>query len=200
MGITYVLYFLFYSCFSSLDSLQFPSPIANSFAKFEEKKRHQTERKGSSFRSVFRKSPTPSPSKSPEQVQKHKQDTTLQPGRTGDADFDTLRKEFNEFLLPFENHIKRDVTIKVKECEAELKKLASEGKIEEVSDVAQSFYTNFRRKVDTLPIYQRVTPEDQDKLMDLIEKYFTIGLYKELFSPVFSSTDDETKDLVLQNK
>ncbi len=88
----------------------------------------------------------------------------------------------------------------MKECEAELKKLATEGRIEDVSDVTQSFYTNFRRKMDTLPIYQSLTPEDQDALMDLIEKYFTIGLYKELFSPVFTSTDDETKDLVLQNK
>jgi hypothetical protein len=183
-----------------LDSLQFPSPIANSFAKFEEKKRHQTERKSSSFRSVFRKSPTPSPSKSPEQVHRNKSDTTLQSTRTGDAEFDALRKVFNDFLLPFPNHIKRDVTVKVKECEAELKKLATEGRIEDVSDVTQSFYTNFRRKMDTLPIYQSLTPEDQDALMDLIEKYFTIGLYKELFSPVFTSTDDETKDLVLQNK
>lgn len=118
--------------------------------------------------------------------------------RTNDAEFEALRKEFNDFLLPFPNPIKRDITGKVKECEADLKKLVATGRIDDVSDLSQTFYTNFRRKVDTLPIYQSVTPDEKDKLMDLIEKYFTIGLYEELFTPIF--TEDEAKDLTLQTK
>jgi len=120
--------------------------------------------------------------------------------RTNDAEFEALRKEFNDFLYPFPNTIKRDITGKVKECEGDLKKLVEEGRVEDVSDLVQTFYSNFRRKVDTLPIYQSVTPEEKDRLMDLIEKYFTIGLYKELFTPIFTNMDDEAKDLALQTK
>ena len=120
--------------------------------------------------------------------------------RTNDAEFEALRKEFNDFLHPFPNPIRRDITGKVKECEADLKKLVDDGRTEDAADLSQTFYSNFRRKVDTLPIYQSVTPEQKDRLMDLIEKYFTIGLYKELFTPIFTSTDDEAKDLALQTK
>ncbi|CAG7835639.1 unnamed protein product, partial [Allacma fusca] len=201
------------SSFRSFDSIS--SPISGGFAKFEEKKKQQTDRKSKSFRYVFRKSPTPSPSKSPELSARHNTSlndvTSSTPAPSspstpsfrpkGDAEFEQLRYEFNAFLQNFSIQIRKDVTFKVKSCEAELKKQSDEGvRIDDVTDFLQDFYTNFKKKVDFLPFYQSMSQEDKESLMNFIEKYLTISLYKELFSPISTASEDEIKDLTLQNR
>lgn len=205
---------LFNRSFDSISLL--PSPIS-SFTKFEEKKKSQIEKKSASFRSVFRRSPTRSPVKSPDlppnklspfsNIQYTNSSNASSSGSSSprshfrmDIDFENLREEFNEFLKPFPIPIKRDVTVKVKECANELKKLTVEGTVSEFSDITQNFYTNFRKKVDTLPIYKNLELEEKDKLMDFIERYFTLNFYKEFFSPISTAMEDEMKDLELQKK
>jgi len=196
----------------SFDSLS--SPLTG-FAKFEEKKRHQTDRKSKSFRSVFRKSPTPSPSESPELrgsskdrlnsatlAPHHPGSPKISPHKPQDSEKDQVRNEINTFLSQFPKQIVHDVVVKVKQCEAELSRACHGGiaSVEEISDISQDFYRNFKGKVDMVPCYQSMTAEDKETLMDLIEKYLTISLYKELFSPVSSIAEDEIKDLGLQNR
>lgn len=197
----------------SFDSLS--SPLSG-FAKFEEKKRHQTDRKTKSFRSVFRKSPTPSPSKSPElrgsSKDRPNSASSLTPHHPGspkisphkpaqDSEKDQVRNEINTFLGQFPKQIVHDVVVKVKQCEQDISRACRSGdSVEEISDLAQDFYRNFKGKVDMVPCYQSMTAEDKETLMDLIEKYLTISLYKELFSPVSTTAEDEIKDLGLQTR
>jgi len=211
--------------FRSFDSIS--SPLSG-FAKFEEKKKHQTDRKTKSFRSVFRKSPTPSPTSSPDffkgtgrpdreragnsasgssgltpsQQIMAPGSPKMSPKPQGDSEVSQIRDEINTFLYQFPKQIVHDVVTKVKRCESELYRACKHSTvtIDEVSDIAQDFYRNFKGKVDMVPCYQSMTPEDKELLMDLIEKYLTIILYKELFTPLSTATEDEIKDLGLQNK
>lgn len=201
------------NCNRSFDSLS--SPLSG-FAKFEEKKRHQAGHKSKSFRSVFqKKSPTPSPSKSPELLKRDRTGSTsstsshlgpgaspkMSPHRPQDSEKEQIRNEINTFLVQFPKQIIHDVVVKVKQCESELTRACrASNPTVEISDIAQDFYRNFKGKVDMVPCYQSMTAEDKETLMDLIEKYLTISLYKELFSPINTTADDEDKDLMLQNR
>jgi hypothetical protein len=123
-------------------------------------------------------------------------------GNQVDSEKDQIRNEINTFLFQFPKQIASDVVVKVKQCEAELSKACRMGNvtIDEVSDIAQDFYRNFKAKVDMVPCYGSMTMDDKENLMDLIEKYLTISLYKELFAPFSTTSEDEVKDLMLQNK
>ncbi len=126
----------------------------------------------------------------------------MSPHRPPDSEKEQIRNEINTFLLQFPKQIVHDVVVKVKQCESELIRACrtSNMTVEEISDIAQDFYRNFKGKVDMVPCYQSMTAEDKETLMDLIEKYITISLYKELFSPINTNNDDEDKDLMLQNR
>ncbi|ODM90317.1 Rab5 GDP/GTP exchange factor [Orchesella cincta] len=197
----------------SLDSL---SPLTGNFSKFEEKKKQQTDRKTKSFRSVFRKSPTPSSpqpgKKSPEKGSKeahhrHGSDggssPQMSPRKVANTDKDQIRDEINTFLAQITNkRIVSDVVSKVKQCEEVILELLRQGSgsIDEASDIVQDFYKNFQAKTEIVKCYQEISTEDKELLMNLIEKYLTISLYKELFSPMSTATEDETKDLELQTR
>lgn len=192
----------------SLDSL---SPLTGSFAKFEEKKKHQTDRKTKSFRSVFRKSPTPSSpqpgKKSPDKGGKDGHgdigSPKMSPHKVANTDKDLVRDEINGFLAQIPNRrIVVDVVSKVKQCEEVILELLRQGNgsIDEASDIVQDFYKNFQAKTEIVKCYLEMSVEEKETLMNLIEKYLTVSLYKDLFSPMSSATEDETQDLELQTK
>lgn len=203
-----------FSVFNS--SFDLPSPLGG-FTKFEEKKKAQNARKSKSFRSVFGKSPSPSPSKSEGEYGKNLGTPRLDPSsspkkspagspyvqqQAAVSEKDVVKDEINTFLSSFHRQIIHDVVMKIKQCEAELTRASHTGNysVEDLSDIAQDFYRNFRGKVDLVPCYQSMSAEDKDTLMDLIEKYLTVSFYKEMFNPMSSSVDDECKDLQLQKK
>lgn len=200
----------------SLDSL---SPLTDSFTKFEEKKKQQSDRKSKSFRSVFRKSPTPtSPQSSKKSDGKgHKDshhsgygssagDGSASPKisqKVPNTEKDQVRDEINQFLAHIPNRrIVMDVVTKVKQCEEVIMEQLRQvnGSIDEASDIFQDFCKNFQAKTEIVKCYQEISTEDKEALMNLIEKYLTVSLYKELFSPMSTAADDETQDLELQNR
>eukprot|EP00093_Oithona_nana_P004329 04329.XXX_129366_132088_1 [CDS] Oithona nana genome sequencing. len=76
--------------------------------------------------------------------------------------------------------------------------LVSAEHVDELSERVQDLYSGFQKRLETQPIYKKLTDEDIQKILDLTEKYITICCYKQLFCP--SITSDEDKDLELQNR
>lgn len=163
---------------------------------------------------MFRKSPTPSSpqpgKKSPDgkaSKDGHHQhgdavSPKMSPHKVANTDKDQVRDEINGFLAQIPNRrIVIDVVSKVKQCEEViLEQLRGSGSIDEASDIVQDFYKNFQAKTEIVKCYQEISVEDKEMLMNLIEKYLTTSLYKELFSPMSTATEDETQDLELQTR
>lgn len=127
----------------------------------------------------------------------------MSPHKVANSDKDQVREEINNFLAQIPNRrIVMDVVTKVKQCEEVIIEQLRQGSgsIEEASDIVQDFYKNFQAKTEIVKCYQEISAEDKELLMNLIEKYLTVSMYKELFSPMSTATEDETQDLELQTK
>jgi len=93
-----------------------------------------------------------------------------------------------------------DVSRKIKGLHDKLGRLLAasspEASADELSNLAQEFYSSMRRHLQTAPIYQGISADDQDAILDLCEKFTLLAFHKDLFC--LAGTNDEEKDLETQ--
>ncbi|XP_053990404.1 rab5 GDP/GTP exchange factor [Hylaeus anthracinus] len=71
-------------------------------------------------------------------------------------------------------------------------------RIEDLSEITQTFYQVFAKRLENSPKYADISSEIKEKLLDYVERYAMTLLYRILFCPPF--TTDEEKDLAIQKR
>uniref|UniRef100_A0A1B6CM49 VPS9 domain-containing protein n=1 Tax=Clastoptera arizonana TaxID=38151 RepID=A0A1B6CM49_9HEMI len=168
------------------------SPVAE-FTKFEEKKRQQTDKKKTLLKlNVFKKSSNTKEGLQPEHGH-------IIHGPTN-VEMEKLHQEYSKLF----DQVGESVTSDVNKCIIKLMaKLYSAAEdlthtVDDISEHAQNFYQVFMKRMDAVGVYERVSQEQKDLLLDYMEKYIMIGLHNILFCP--QSTSDEEMDLYIQKR
>ncbi|XP_071946477.1 rab5 GDP/GTP exchange factor-like [Antedon mediterranea] len=168
-----------------------PQPVvqAKPFSKFEEKKRQRNNTKTKTVKTLFKKSPTSSPSN------KEISHSTLE--RQLSTESEKALSTFSEFLKFMNKPAANDIA---KLCRGVVERIhkSTDLTTEEQSVLVQDFYHSIEEKLDISPTFKNCTEEQCDKILDHIEKFIMTQLYSLLFSPPL--TDDEQKDLAIQNR
>ncbi|KAL3268512.1 hypothetical protein HHI36_007623 [Cryptolaemus montrouzieri] len=162
---------------------------SSAFSKFEEKKRHQSDKK-SKFLPLFRK-----PSNLKDADRPHRITDLKHSNPDADkllAEFimnfsqngDTLRHEFFKYVQVFVKIIQKDIDMNKP--------------IEDVTENAQKYYNHFNSRLNNAPVFKDLPSEVKDQLLDFFEKYVMTMLYSFLFCP--PTTNDEEKDLIIQER
>ncbi|XP_077596591.1 rab5 GDP/GTP exchange factor isoform X1 [Stigmatopora nigra] len=159
------------------------------FSKFEEKKSNEKTRKVTTVKKFFSPSSRSASKKDSPEVK------TSSPSTLRHAGFesDQASKDFVEFL----KNMQRPVREIHKQCHSFLINVSSKKDLstEEMSECVQDFYQNLS---DRLMSHFKGSSEPVEQVMDQVEKYIMTRLYKNVFCP--ETTDDEKKDLAMQNR
>ncbi|KAJ8960063.1 hypothetical protein NQ318_009505 [Aromia moschata] len=161
------------------------------FSKFEEKKRQQTDKKNKYLKSlpVFRKSSSAKDSGRPEKYIDMRQ---------ANPDADKLMAEFISSYGEWGEHVRKDFFKCVQAFTTKMLSELDAKPIEDLAEIAQNYYNLYNKRVNTNDVYQGVTSEVKDELLDFFERYSMVSLYSFLFCP--PSTNDEEKDLTIQDR
>ncbi|KAK9877335.1 hypothetical protein WA026_017730 [Henosepilachna vigintioctopunctata] len=162
---------------------------SNAFTKFEEKKKHQSDKK-SKFLPLFRK-----PSNLKELEKPHRNSDLKHSNPDADklmAEFmltfgqlsESLRHDFFKYIQVFIKRIQTDINMNKP--------------IEDVTEVAQKYYNTFNNGLNTSSTFKDLPSDVRDQLLDFFEKYVMTILFSSLFCP--NSTNDEEKDLIIQER
>ncbi|XP_033102183.1 rab5 GDP/GTP exchange factor-like [Anneissia japonica] len=162
------------------------------FSKFEEKKRQRNNAKSKSVKTLFKKSPTSLPSKSASTDVSH---SALE--RQLSTESEKAFNNFSEFLKFMNKPAATDIAKLCKGIVERIQK-STDLTIEEQSELVQDFYHSIEERMNTSPTFRNLTEEQCDKILDHIEKFIMTQLYSLLFCPPL--TDDEQKDLAIQNR
>ncbi|KAG5866099.1 hypothetical protein JTB14_015932 [Gonioctena quinquepunctata] len=162
------------------------------FTKFEEKKRQQTDKRNKYLKSlpVFRKSSSAKDSPRPEKY--------IDIMRHANPDADKLMVEFISTYGEWGEHVRKDFFRCVQAFTTKVLSELDSKPIEDLAEIVQNFYNLYNTRLNSNSVYQAVTTEVRDKLLDFYEKYCMISLYSFLFCPQF--TNDEEKDLTIQDR
>ncbi|XP_051902443.1 rab5 GDP/GTP exchange factor [Hippocampus zosterae] len=159
------------------------------FSKFEEKKTNEKTRKVTTVKKFFSPSSRTSSKKDSPEVK------TSSPSASRHASFDSdqASKDFADFLKSMQRP-GREIH---KQCRSFLLSMSGKKDLnaEEVSECVQDFYQGL---ADRLTSHFKGSSESVEQVMDQVEKYIMSRLYKSVFCP--ESTDDEKKDLSMQNR
>ncbi|XP_044732935.1 rab5 GDP/GTP exchange factor isoform X2 [Chrysoperla carnea] len=170
------------------NSTSSPAPSVSGFSKFEKKKRQQVQRT-QYLKSVFQKSSISKESgRSDIHLELH------QPN----PDLEKLKIEYLSGFSSLSREVHSDIRQCIKVFTNRMINSLESRSIDELSEIAQNFYSNFGKRLDNSPIYQDVTNEMREQLLDFFEKYSITSLYRHLFCP--PSTSDEEKDLAIQDR
>ncbi|OQV25218.1 Rab5 GDP/GTP exchange factor [Hypsibius exemplaris] len=162
----------------------------STFDRFVSKKRQQSERKAHTMRSIFAASTTAS---------KDIAGDHPKPARQVSADVQCVVREFNEFLQTLPKPVATDIVQRVQVVSNKLLEFsAADYSVDEMSKIANTFYEEFSERLNRHDLYAGLGEEASSKLMDYAESYILVRSYKYLFCP--PTTDDEDKDLVMQNR
>jgi len=155
------------------------------FSKFEEKKNKQLEKRKQTVRSIFRKNTETGEGSTTNRVRR----TSLESQQVGG--------EFAEFLKTLRKATALDVS---KQVRAFIERLQSTGEVvvDEHSEMVLDFYQAMIDRTHTHQLYRGMTADVGEKMMDFIERYVMTRLYRVVFCP--ASTDDEERDLAVQNR
>nr|CAH7765742.1 unnamed protein product [Callosobruchus chinensis] len=162
---------------------------ATSFSKFEEKKRQQSDKKTKYFLPVFRKTSSLKETGRPEKYIDIRQ---MNP------DADKLLAEFISAYGEWGEAVRKDFLKCVQSFTSKIINELDFKSVEELADIAQNYYQLYNNRLNNNTVYQSVTPEVRDKLLDFFERYSMVSLYTFLFCP--PSTNDEEKDLSIQDR
>ncbi|XP_014272036.1 rab5 GDP/GTP exchange factor isoform X1 [Halyomorpha halys] len=170
----------------ALKEKQQQSPLG--FAKFEEKKRYQSDKKAKLLK-VFAKSPNSKDRGKPE---------SLFGPETGEAE--AVHAEYQELFSKVGAKVENDIHKCIRSF---YKKLLSDAEnpltsIDELSERAQNFYQILTARLDEETCYRGLSSEEKEQLIDYAEKYAMTCLYRILFCP--ATTTDEDKDLYIQKR
>ncbi|XP_052801616.1 rab5 GDP/GTP exchange factor-like [Mya arenaria] len=160
---------------------------AKLFSKFAEKKTQQINKRASTLKSVFRKTPTKEsvPEARPKK-DRHVNKETQQ-----------VKNELMDFLKRLKRPAAQDFVKIVQELVDRLYQNV-DAPIDDLTDMVQEFYIRLGQKMDSHTLYKDVTAEDIETLLDYAEKYVTVKMYMPLFCP--PTCDDEQKDLLMQKQ
>ncbi|KAJ8968175.1 hypothetical protein NQ314_002434 [Rhamnusium bicolor] len=161
------------------------------FSKFEEKKRQQTDKKNKYLKSlpVFRKSSSAKESGKPEKYIDMRQ---------ANPDADKLLAEFISSYGEWGEFVRKDFFKCVQSFTTKILSELDAKPVEDLAEIAQNYYNLYNNRVNSNPVYQAVTSEVRDELLDFFERYCMVSLYRFLFCP--PSTNDEEKDLTIQDR
>ncbi|XP_072024826.1 rab5 GDP/GTP exchange factor-like isoform X2 [Amphiura filiformis] len=164
------------------------------FDKFGKKKEQQASTRSKTVKTFFGKS-SRSPSKDVPSGQQ------AQPHQSVDKRISTESQkamgDFHEFLKVLNRPAAQDLN---KQCKAFVERIKGLNHItvDEQSEMVQDFYQAMSDRIKTHPAFKGTSPEVCENMMDNIEKIVMTRLYQTLFCPAF--TDDEQKDLAIQNR
>ncbi|XP_039291981.1 rab5 GDP/GTP exchange factor isoform X2 [Nilaparvata lugens] len=173
---------------SSEKQLLQKSPLAG-FAKFEEKKRHRTDKRSKLLKfSGFRKSSNA------------KDGSRIEQFDFGPAtdEVERLRAEHVSLFAQAGLHVELDLHRHVHSFYGKLCEVADSGEVDDLSERAQNFYQMFNKRMDASTTYASVNQDTKEQLLDYMEKCAMTCLYRLLFCP--ASTNDEEKDLSIQKR
>ncbi|XP_015598437.1 rab5 GDP/GTP exchange factor isoform X2 [Cephus cinctus] len=157
------------------------------FYKFEEKRRQQDKKK--KLLSVFRK-PT---------MKAQGYEELLQELTKDNPDLDKVKAENKDLIaLIAETPAEKDVRKCILSFVKSILQSKDVKKIDELSEITQTFYQKFAKRMENSPNYTDVALEIRERLLDYVERSAMTLLYRILFCP--PSTTDEEKDLAIQNR
>ncbi|XP_064612539.1 rab5 GDP/GTP exchange factor-like [Liolophura sinensis] len=164
-----------------------PGDTTPSFSKFEEKKTQQLNKRSHTVKSIFRK------------TKDNQQDIPVrkEPTRRTSWESQQVSGDFAEFLKTLRKPAAIDVS---KQVRGFIEKISQHGDwpIEDLSELVQDFYQSMAERMQTHSLFKGSAQETVEILMDYMEKFIMTRLYRSVFCPV--TTDDEEKDLAIQNK
>ncbi|XP_014671700.1 PREDICTED: rab5 GDP/GTP exchange factor-like isoform X2 [Priapulus caudatus] len=163
----------------------------HAFAKFEEKKRQQVDKRSKSMRSIFKKAQG--------SIKDQASHPTAHWNQQKQPSFESqqVKRDFDDFLKSLRKPAAADV---FKQIHAFVEKVqqSEDMPIEDLSEMVQDFYQSMAERLQTHTAFKGFSEEQAEQLLGFIEKYLTTRLYKLLFCPL--TTDDEEKDLRVQNR
>ncbi|XP_072163663.1 rab5 GDP/GTP exchange factor-like [Diadema setosum] len=178
---------------SGIPAAQATSPAAQNetltFDKFEEKRKQRQQTKSRTMMTLFSKSgKTSSREGASPHPRLEKQISTESQRAMGD---------FMEFLKVLNRPAAQDLN---KQCRAFVERLQRDTglSVEEQAELVQDFYHSMADRMSTHNSFKGTTPEQCTNMMDHLEKVVMTRLYRHLFCPPL--TDDEQKDLAIQNR
>lgn len=157
----------------------------HAFAKFEKKKRHHSEKRAKTIKSIIKRTNT---FKETTAYSEWKEQHQLS------FESKQIDKNFLEFLTTLPEPAAHDVKKHSHVLIDRIQKY-SDWTISEVSELIQDFYQAIRERFEAHTIFKGSDPE---QLMNFTEKYLMIRLYKNLFG-LFSSEYEEN-DLAIQKR
>ncbi|XP_060529314.1 rab5 GDP/GTP exchange factor isoform X2 [Cylas formicarius] len=157
------------------------------FSKFEEKKRQQTDKKTKYLKSlpVFRKASSTKDSGKPEKYVSIRQ---------SNPDAEKLAAEFFKDYGALDEHLTKDFFKCVRSFTTKIQNEIEAKPIEEIAEMAQTYYNLYESRVNSYPINAEV----KTQLVNFFERYGMVVLYSWLFCP--QTTNDEEKDLSIQDR
>lgn len=164
---------------------------ALTFDKFEEKRKQRQQTKTRSMKTLFSKSGKTQQNRAdgaPVQARLEKQVSMESQKAMGD---------FMDFLKILNRPAAQDLN---KQCRAFVERLQRDSSlsVEEQAELVQDFYHSMGDRMSTHNSFKGTTPEQCSTMMDHLEKVIMTRLYRNLFCPPL--TDDEQKDLAIQNR
>ncbi|XP_077995527.1 rab5 GDP/GTP exchange factor-like [Glandiceps talaboti] len=156
------------------------------FNKFEEKRKQHQAPKTKTVKTFFKKG-------APNKEGPHPWTGQRQPS----IESQKAASDFTEFLKALKKPAAQDIS---KQCRAVIEKLHEQYDlpIEEQSELVQDFYQNMSERLQAHPSFKGSNAEQNEKMMENMEKFIMTRLYKTVFCPPFC--DDEQKDLAIQNR
>ncbi|XP_041456671.1 rab5 GDP/GTP exchange factor-like isoform X2 [Lytechinus variegatus] len=161
------------------------------FDKFEEKRKQRQNSKTKSMKTLFSKggkTPNRDGAAPAPHARLEKQISMESQRAMGD---------FMEFLKILNRPAAQDLN---KQCRAFVERLQRESNlsVEEQAELVQDFYHSMGDRMSTHSAFKGTSPEQCSTMMDHLEKVIMTRLYRDLFCPPL--TDDEQKDLAIQNR
>ncbi|XP_013782947.1 rab5 GDP/GTP exchange factor-like [Limulus polyphemus] len=158
------------------------------FSKFEEKKRHQSEKRAKTIKSIIKRTST---------FKEAAAHSGWKEQRHMSFESQKVNRDFGEFLKTLREPAAQDVKKHIHVLIDRVQKYTDRS-IDEASELIQDFYQAVGERFETHPAFQGASPDQVEQLMNFTEKYLMTRLYKVLFGQI--STEDEEKDLAIQKR
>ncbi|XP_071790647.1 rab5 GDP/GTP exchange factor-like isoform X2 [Asterias amurensis] len=170
-----------------------PPPVqgaeALAFDKFGEKKKQHSSTRSKAMKTFFGKTAkSPNKETQPQHPPLEKKHSSESQRAMGD---------FMEFLKMLNRPAAQDLN---KQCRFFVEKVqrSTQLNIEEQSELVQDFYAAIGERIKTHVAFKGSSQDQLEGMLDNVEKIIMTRLYRTLFCPPY--TDDEQKDLAIQNR
>ncbi|CAG0900690.1 unnamed protein product [Darwinula stevensoni] len=164
-----------------------PSPQHESrFSRFEEKKKHQSDKRTTTLKSIMN-------IKSPRRDGKLRSQL-----RDVSEESREVTRSFDEFLRKLNQPASEDISKHIKTFLERTLRVMLDSNLDDLAEHIQNFYQSMSEKLASHPAFHSFSRDRTADLMDFIEKCVMTRLYKPIFDAI--STTYEVKDLEVQNR